>query len=799
VHLVIDMQGVQVDLDSGRYCRGTLLLLKEIARHRDGIRVTLAVSDLLPNTIATVLGEFTDFLPADRIRIWHAVRTPLECDDESSWRCEVTDRIRDAFLASVQPDAILKTAPFKRSSDGFCAHNGKLCEEIPLAVLAEYSGCTASQNPQVASDDVYENRFGAGSQFPDHSVAFFTICDFAPPEFCPAPPMHASKLHTLPAAESEAAANAEIVLGMLREKAGNRSRHISSRLCVEETGIFTQRKLRILAIKIDHLGDFLLAIPALAKLRAKYPHAILDVVVGSWNVGIAKQLGFFENVHCFDFFKRKSSANASINAEELAELVSNLPDYDIAIDMRRQSESRFFLSRVGAKLKVGYQTLDASIDECLDIALPVERDAAHKRTILNQTPISLQILRLVDSLPGDVNDFVRLPALGPPGVRQDGTVAIFPKAGTDVREWNRKKCVDLIRRLVQSDLIKTVHMFFVNSSEAAEYRIDLSEKIEVHVGLEFSSLTTILSSVNLCIANNSGGIHLAAYLGVPVIGIYSGHETASEWGPQFHAGLVIHRNAHCSPCHLGRLSDCRNGNFCLDEIAVEDVYAKAVEVLAVSAREEFSLSTWLPDGVVKQLNEDGIVKSLISEITPFLSTSNKGVLIQVAAAIAENHPSYRVPPESDTFRMNTTVDHCSSAIEWIGFSASERNFRWTDGKHAAMMFDVDLEGEIAGEASILLVFDTLRKQRIVAKFNGVKIFDAVRSGRRLLMGLPVRNVLMGRNRLEFDLPDATSPGNGDSRQLAVAVRRFKLLGTGAQAPGILRRAERIKEFLIRWR
>jgi ADP-heptose:LPS heptosyltransferase len=790
------MQGVQVDLDSGRSCRGTLSLLKEIARHRDGIRVTLAVSNLLPSTIATISGEFADFLPADRMRIWQAVGPPRDCDDENNWRREVTDRIRDAFVASLQPDAILATGRFKDFSDDFY---GKLCEKIPLAVLAEYSGSTASPNPQFGSEDAHVDRFGVGTQFLDHSFAIYAICDFASAEFCQLNSAHSSKLHTLSAAESEAAANAEMVLGMFREKAGDVSRNISSRLCVEETGIFTQRKLRILAIKIDHLGDFLLAIPALAKLRAKYPHAILDVVVGSWNVGIANQLGYFDNVYSFDFFKRKSSANASIDAEELAKLVGSLQDYDIAIDMRRQSESRFFIGKVGAKLKVGYQTLDASIDDCLDIALPIERDAAHKRTILNQTPISLQILRLVDSLPGDVNDFVRLPALGPPGTRQDGTVAIFPKAGTDVREWNREKFVDLIRRLVQSDLIKTVHLFFVNSSEAAEYRIGLSEKIEVHVGLEFSALTTILSSVNLCIANNSGGIHLAAYLGVPVIGIYSGHETASEWGPQFHAGLVIHRNAHCSPCHLGRLSDCRNGNFCLDEIAVEDVYAKAVEVLAISASEEPSRSTWLPDGVVKQLNDDDIVKALISEITPYLPASNKGVLIQVAAAIAENHPSYRVPPESDTFRMNTTVDHCSSAIEWIGFSASERNFRWTDGKRAAMLFDVDLEGEIAGGASILLVFDTLRKQRIVAKFNGVRIFDAVRSGRRLLMNLPVRNVRMGLNRLEFDFPDATSPGNGDSRQLAVAVRRFKLVGNGAQAPGILRRAERIGEFLIRWR
>jgi ADP-heptose:LPS heptosyltransferase len=796
VHLVIDMQGFQAGLDSGRSCRGTLSLLKEIVRHRDGIRVTLAVSNLRPNTIATIVGEFSDSLPADRIRFWRTVAPPQECDDESGFRRDVTESIRGAFFESLRPDAVLATG-LNESSCDFLVGDGKLRETASSAVVAENSDATATSNPHSGADDAQKVDFGASTQFIDNNFAIIAIRGSETPEIHQSASAHSSRLHTISASESGDAANAEMILRMCREKAGEVSQHINSRLCVEETGIFKEKRLRILAIKLDHLGDFLLAIPALSKLRAKYPHAILDAVVGSWNVDIARQLQFFENVFSFDFFKRQSSADASIDAEELAQIIGSLQEYDVAIDLRRQPDSRFFIDKISAKLKVGYQTLDATLDDCLDIALPIERDAAHKLTVLNQTPISVQILRLVDSLPGDVNDFIHLPALAPPAIRQDGTVAIFPKAGTDVREWNRKKFADLIRRLVKNDFVKTVHIFFANSREASDCGTDLSNKIEVHVGLEFSALTTILSSVSLCIANNSGGIHLAAYLGVPVIGIYSGHETASEWGPQFHAGLVIHRKAHCSPCHLGRLSDCRNGNFCLGEINVEDVYRKAVEVLKLSVTEKLSTANELPRTVTKQLNDDGIVKALIGRITPHLAMADKSVLIQVAGAIAANHPSYRVPPKSDTFRLNTTFEHSSSAIEWVGFGASERNFRWTDGKRAAMLFDVDLDGEIVGGGTILLVFDTLRRQRIVAKFNGVRVFDETRTGKRILLGLPIHNLRTGRNRLEFELPDAARPNNGDNRRLAMAVRRFKLVGNGVRTPGILRRAERIRQFLLR--
>jgi ADP-heptose:LPS heptosyltransferase len=792
------MQGVQVDLASGRSDRGMLSLLKEMTKHRDSVRVTLALSNLFPNTIERIAGEFTGYLPENRIRIWHAVGPIRECDEENIWRREVTERIRDAFIASLQPDSILLTGLFKGFDDDYCARTGRLCERIPLAILAEYSATDMLLNAQIGGSYAQRESYAGAIRLLDKCQAIFTVADSTSMQLPQLLSAHASKVHAIVASETGMEENAEAVVGVLRMKAGDASRYVSSWLCVEKTGIFKKRRLRILVIKLDHLGDFLLAIPAFAKLRAKYPYATIDAVVGSWNVDLAQQLSVFQNVYSFDFFKRKSSTQASVAEAALTELITRLTDYDIAIDMRRQPESRFLISKLAAGLKVGYQTLDASVDECLDIMLPTEREPAFVRTILNQTPISLQILRLVDALPANANDFVRLPELVPPAVRTGGAVAIFPKAGTDVREWGRENLIELINRLVQNDSVTTVHILLVNAREADKCHVGSAKKIQIHIGLEFSALTRVLSSVDLCIANNSGGIHLAAYLGVPTIGIYSGHETASEWGPQFHSGLVIHRDAYCSPCHLGRRSDCPNKNFCLGDIAVEDVYEKAVEILAVAADEKGPDSILRLDAVVAQTNDDGIVKALIAEVLQHLPAADQGAWIQVATAIAENHPSYRVPPESDQFRINRTIDHRSSAIEWIGFSRSERNFRWSDGDRAAILFDVYEEDEIDRDARIVLIVDTFRKQRFVMKFNGVKIFDGVRSGKRLLLDLPVENLRVGRNRLEFELPNARNPGRGDPRQLALAVRRLKVVANDAHASGIRRRAEKIREFLMRW-
>ena len=39
---------------------------------------------------------------------------------------------------------------------------------------------------------------------------------------------------------------------------------------------------RILLIKPDHLGDMLLATPALTRLRQHYPHAQITLLAGAW-------------------------------------------------------------------------------------------------------------------------------------------------------------------------------------------------------------------------------------------------------------------------------------------------------------------------------------------------------------------------------------------------------------------------------------------------------------------------------------------------------------------------------------
>jgi ADP-heptose:LPS heptosyltransferase len=357
---------------------------------------------------------------------------------------------------------------------------------------------------------------------------------------------------------------ATIALSALEGLVNPRSARVSGLLNVERTSLFTRRLLRILAIKLDHLGDFILAIPALAKLRARFPYATIDIVVGSWNAPLARQTGLFDAIHTFDFFRQKSSDVPKKGEDALTELLASLGSYDIALDLRRPADTRFLLVKARAAMKIGYRTFDDTMDSKLNIVLKQYKDASSTTTPLNRTSISLQMLRVVDAIPADPNDYLEFPQIGAIQDKQQGTVGIFPKAGSGVREWNKSNFERLVELLVSDPLIDGVQIYFANTREAADFAFARHAKVTTNIGLEIAELTQSLSRYSVCIANNSGGAHLAAYVGVTAIALYSGHELSSEWGPQFFDSYVIHRAAQCAPCHTSRVADCANSLFCLN-------------------------------------------------------------------------------------------------------------------------------------------------------------------------------------------------------------------------------------------
>jgi len=98
------------------------------------------------------------------------------------------------------------------------------------------------------------------------------------------------------------------------------------------------------------------------------------------------------------------------------------------------------------------------------------------------------------------------------------------------------------------------------------------------------ALLALLARAALLVANDTGPVHLASALGVPVLGLY-GPNTPRLYGPLSPGSIAFYDAPPCSPCITNlnyKTSRCRNP-VCIRAIAVDDVAAAAGRLLEARA------------------------------------------------------------------------------------------------------------------------------------------------------------------------------------------------------------------------
>lgn len=87
-----------------------------------------------------------------------------------------------------------------------------------------------------------------------------------------------------------------------------------------------------------------------------------------------------------------------------------------------------------------------------------------------------------------------------------------------------------------------------------------------------SQLKGVLESCDLCLANDSGGLHLALALGVPTVGVYGPTLPSQGIGPWGEHGRAVFADVECSPCGTHGGKSCPRGDFaCMKDISPSKV------------------------------------------------------------------------------------------------------------------------------------------------------------------------------------------------------------------------------------
>jgi ADP-heptose:LPS heptosyltransferase/GT2 family glycosyltransferase len=373
--------------------------------------------------------------------------------------------------------------------------------------------------------------------------------------------------------------------------------HIGRQLMARE------RVRRIIVVKLDHIGDFVAAFAAFRRLKRYFPDAELTVLAASASRALASLEPAIDRIIEFNFFDAVSSRGLRrIPKKEWLSLQRHLElrHFDLAIDLRRQPDTRDVLRYTGAKWLAGFDYRNSM--SWLDIAIEWEGDAAQNAKRNHVTGALFQLVDAVAAaciadpggslpnptraaLPSNAYDFsgVNEGTVAPPARR---LICVHAGAGAENKKWPAASFATLIDLLSAEDDASVVMVGSTDELPIACHILQLVQRPDLVRSLvgktPLEKLPEILRACDLFIGNDSGPKHLAASLGVPTIGIHSGVVDATEWGPLGPAAIAIRRRMNCSPCYLLKVADCHRGLACLRDIGVGDVYRACRRMLTLS-------------------------------------------------------------------------------------------------------------------------------------------------------------------------------------------------------------------------
>ncbi len=335
---------------------------------------------------------------------------------------------------------------------------------------------------------------------------------------------------------------------------------------------------RILVVKVDHIGDFVTAIPAIRRLKRIFPAAAIHVLASRAARAFAASEDCIDEFIEFEFFHSVSGLGPrEISREEYQALRARLAPYrfDLAVDLRKHRDTRDVLRYTPARFLAGYDHMGQF--PFLDVSLEWEGDRHLQR---KRSHVTDDLINLVEAIgTAGTQERTRLAATMPhstvPEFLPDDAralfdrpvVAVHPGVGNVMCQWPAEHFAVLIDLLVERNAVNAVLIGGGEEAELAEEvlgRIANRGAVASVVGkTSLRQLPDLLRACALYIGNNSGPKHIAAALGVPTIGIHSGVVDAIEWGPIGDRAVAVRRNMTCSPCYLARPDDCPRGFACM--------------------------------------------------------------------------------------------------------------------------------------------------------------------------------------------------------------------------------------------
>jgi len=338
---------------------------------------------------------------------------------------------------------------------------------------------------------------------------------------------------------------------------------------------------RVLVLRLERIGDLLMAHEALALLRNRLPSAKIDLVVGSWNGPLAQAMAVSDRVDLLDapWLARDRPGSAWTRLRAHAQGWRR-HGYDLAINFEPDIRSNLLLWWSGATRRVGYFTGGGG---------PLLTDAAAYDQALHTHDNAVRLVGL--AAPGAATARSARPRLQlPDGAHESAHRLLAPAAGTmcigihasggrPVKQWHGHRFAE-VATVLGREYGATVVLTGTAADAAIVHDVEAGIPTGVRVlnlcgQADVLALAAVIERLAVLVTGDTGPMHLAAAVGTPVIALF-GPSVSSRYAPRSAASRIVRIDLPCSPCNRIRLPPerCR-GHVpdCLDGISVDHVVA----------------------------------------------------------------------------------------------------------------------------------------------------------------------------------------------------------------------------------
>lgn len=345
---------------------------------------------------------------------------------------------------------------------------------------------------------------------------------------------------------------------------------------------------KILVVKLKHLGDVLLAVPALRALREQYPHAEVTVLVNTGTEEMIDRhplvdavLAFPRQALAFPFWRRLR--------EEIAfarRIRRN--GFDLVIDLSGGDRAALYALLSKARYRMGYDPLGKGFvgKRLLYTHLGVPRTSGEHMVIQNldllrQFGINTSDLR-VTLPPTDGEDQWLAERLRDAGVGEMEPVAqVHPTSRWLFKCWRDEAIARVIDRIQTEGGIRAVVTASPDVREQNRVCRILSMVRTAPVDLTGQTTIRQLMAVArrsaLFLGVDSAPMHIAAAAGTPVVALF-GPSGEALWGPWGAGHRVLTKPYPCRPCGRDGCEGSKR-SLCLEAITEEEVWETVSEML----------------------------------------------------------------------------------------------------------------------------------------------------------------------------------------------------------------------------